>query len=507
MYNYSCPQNFVAGVRIMHKIIPIIILILVASLPVLPSFALDYYYNLWYWQKGNSFVPSQNSNQICMTVAMPSDTIEDGKNLYHWVYVYTNTGDFIQIGFYYKSINEPKDKLHFFYNVDNSGSPRFIEPISSVNGRTIENYNPGDNYKFCIWHSGPSSDGSVPACWYADFINLTLSANYFGPSLCWAKGDHIVSGGEMFESASYSIKYQVYNMQLPMGKLEVGQGNNLTNIQLFSYSTPEIDQSSTTTYMYAGKTFNFHFIAHYINPPEGIKLFGSPQQIQPTESTQQTQTIPITMSTDISSYKTGDTILIRGHITNPIPNTPVSLLVRNSAQNTISVSLLDPLSNGDFSEAIIASGSLWEESGTYTVVAQYGLNKSTVQFQFTYTPTPPQTSPSQPSSITIVNTTYKVSPSTYQYIPFSIGCSATVNGAFSAYAALGDNIMVFVFDQSNFQKYQNGNAFTAYYESGKIASGSFVLNLNSGTYYIVLSNTYSVISTKNVNLQASYTCN
>jgi len=592
--------------------------------PTQPSqtsvYAQDSFVHLWIWQKGTAFITNQKDTALCMTIPMPSDIIETGKFLTHWVYVYTNTGDFIQLGFVYTNTGDPKQALHFVYNTDNFGHSGFIEPLLSVNGKTIEDYNPGDIYKFCIFHS---LDANGQDSWYGDFVDLTSPANFSGPEFSFAHGDHIASGGDRFESESYgNTKNLISNMILPVHKnldLIFYNQYNIGEIPLTTPSSyPEQDSSIATPYTdSSGKPAMFYLIIHYTVPPDGIKWSQSSQQT-PTQSTpnpQQTQPIPITVSTDTSIYKRGDTIMVGGHIRNPTPNTLVSLAVRNPDQNYVLISQIGLSSNGDFSTTFVAGGSLWTQSGTYTVVAQYGSDKATVQFQFTYT-TPQQTSPSQPSgidvtitrgssanqdcvtaqncfspntfyanagqsitwfnadtashtvtsghpsdnrtgtlfnsgliapdkyfiytlssadvgtsnyycqihpwmtgqiivggssvptsSITIVNTTYKVSPSTYLYHPFSIGCSATVNGAFSAHAGLGDNIMVFVFDQSNFQKYQNGSAFTAYYESGKIASGSFVLNLNSGNYDVVLSNTYSVVSTKNVDLQMSYVCN
>lgn len=129
--------------------------------------------------------------------------------------------------------------------------------------------------------------------------------------------------------------------------------------------------------------------------------------------------------------------------------------------------------------------------------------KSLVNSGSSSAPTPP---PIQSSGTQIVNQVYKVGPGTYTYILFNNPCTSTVTGSFSAYASLGNNIVTFVLDQSNFQVLQNQQGFHSYYNSGKVASGSFSLTLQPGTYYIVLSNTYSSFSTKTVSIQAYYTC-
>ena len=110
------------------------------------------------------------------------------------------------------------------------------------------------------------------------------------------------------------------------------------------------------------------------------------------------------------------------------------------------------------------------------------------------------------SPIPIGDTDYKVGPGTYTPIQFTLSCTASVSGTFSSTAGLGNDIMVYVFDQNNLQKF-TGNSYTAYYQSGKVGTGSFNINLTPGTYYIVLSNLYSSFSTKNVHIQVSYTCN
>lgn len=106
----------------------------------------------------------------------------------------------------------------------------------------------------------------------------------------------------------------------------------------------------------------------------------------------------------------------------------------------------------------------------------------------------------------IANSEYQVSPGTYTYIPFNMQCTGTVTGSFSAHAALGDNIIVYIMDSTGFRQFQSGVSAYAYYNSGKVASGTVNIGLSSGQYYLVLSNTYSTFSTKNVSFVASYTC-
>ncbi len=105
-----------------------------------------------------------------------------------------------------------------------------------------------------------------------------------------------------------------------------------------------------------------------------------------------------------------------------------------------------------------------------------------------------------------IDSIYKVGPGTYTYVSFSLPCTTQVQGGFIANAALGDDIIVYLFDDGNFDRFRDDQSADAYYDSGKVKSGEFDLVLSAGEYYIVMSNQYSTFSTKNVQLQVSSLC-
>lgn len=107
---------------------------------------------------------------------------------------------------------------------------------------------------------------------------------------------------------------------------------------------------------------------------------------------------------------------------------------------------------------------------------------------------------------TIIDATYKVSPNSYSYVPFTLQCAATVQGGFVANAVLGNDIIIFIVDKDNFGEFENGNTAFTYYNSNKVESGTFDVSLSSGEYYVVLSNEHSTFSTKTVQLQVSANC-
>lgn len=106
----------------------------------------------------------------------------------------------------------------------------------------------------------------------------------------------------------------------------------------------------------------------------------------------------------------------------------------------------------------------------------------------------------------VVDSIYKVKPGSYRYSVFTLECTSNIQAGFVASATLGDNIIVFILDEDNFKKYEKGQTVSTYYDSGKTESDMFKISLNPGTYYIVMSNTYSNFSTKTVQLQAVSSC-
>ncbi|EGP94043.1 hypothetical protein [Nitrosarchaeum koreense] len=106
----------------------------------------------------------------------------------------------------------------------------------------------------------------------------------------------------------------------------------------------------------------------------------------------------------------------------------------------------------------------------------------------------------------IVDSTYRVPPGTYNWVSFTMQCTGTVQGGFLANAALGDDIIVYLLDENQFKGFENGEAVSTYYNSGKVESGTFSANLKSGKYYVVMSNSYSIFSTKTVQLQVAGSC-
>lgn len=266
-------------------------------------------------------------------------------------------------------------------------------------------------------------------------------------------------------------------------------------------------------------------------------FFGGASQSQ---QSYQYQT-PTSITIQPSSYQVseGQTVTFSGQLTdssgNGIPNQVIYVKrdVTLSTDPTLGIGYTD--SNGYYSISWVATRPL--TSNTANVYATFDgaqgylstrgtdVSVQVVSYQTTQPSSPQsssldqqlqqaqqkvqtvQTNQNPSHSTMIANSIYKVGPGTYEYISFYSPCSSTVTGQFSAEAALGDNIIVYLLDQNNFDAFKSGNSAQAYYNSGKASSGSLNVGISPGTYYIIMSNTYSSFSTKTVSLQASDMCN
>jgi hypothetical protein len=111
----------------------------------------------------------------------------------------------------------------------------------------------------------------------------------------------------------------------------------------------------------------------------------------------------------------------------------------------------------------------------------------------------------------IVNGLITVGGDSYNDYQFSVPSGASgggVSGSFSASGGSGNDIEVIIMDSTNFVNWQNGHSYNYYYDSGQETTGTISANLPAGTtYYLVYSNTFSLLSSKNVQttVNLSYT--
>jgi predicted secreted protein with PEFG-CTERM motif len=119
-------------------------------------------------------------------------------------------------------------------------------------------------------------------------------------------------------------------------------------------------------------------------------VFASPATLNYTGTNSTTgavlgTTIPqITVTTDKSSYNDRDKITIAGTTAQYVQGTPISLIIRNPIGNIVDINQVDVGTDNTYSTTIVASGSLWQAAGTYSVLVEYGSQDrtATTTFQF-----------------------------------------------------------------------------------------------------------------------------
>ncbi len=77
----------------------------------------------------------------------------------------------------------------------------------------------------------------------------------------------------------------------------------------------------------------------------------------------------------------------------------------------------------------------------------------------------------------------------------------TVNGRFQARGGSGNDVEVYILDEDGLENWKNGHSTPTYYNSGRKTVGTFNVTLNKGVYYLVISNTFSSVSSKAVTLK------
>ena len=103
---------------------------------------------------------------------------------------------------------------------------------------------------------------------------------------------------------------------------------------------------------------------------------------------------PLSVKTDLPLYTVGNTITVSGLIKNLNPDYPVdlTLIIRDSTGNLVSISQITPKADGSYETTFIASGT-FKVGGEYSVQASYSGQKAKTTFQFVGTEPPPTPEP------------------------------------------------------------------------------------------------------------------
>ena len=92
----------------------------------------------------------------------------------------------------------------------------------------------------------------------------------------------------------------------------------------------------------------------------------------------------ISVQTDDTAYDEGDTVVISGQIKTIIGETPVTLQLFKDG-NMVEIAQISVSKDGNYSYAILAQGSMWQNQGEYVVKVTYG-EGNVAETTFLYTP-------------------------------------------------------------------------------------------------------------------------
>ncbi|MDP3106216.1 MAG: hypothetical protein Q8M95_16615, partial [Candidatus Methanoperedens sp.] len=77
----------------------------------------------------------------------------------------------------------------------------------------------------------------------------------------------------------------------------------------------------------------------------------------------------------------------------------------------------------------------------------------------------------------IVNGVNPVGAGNYIYYQFSVPSQASISGDFTAFGGSGNDINVLILDETAYINWINGHSVSAYYNSGKMTTGSISASL------------------------------
>ena len=109
--------------------------------------------------------------------------------------------------------------------------------------------------------------------------------------------------------------------------------------------------------------------------------------------------------------------------------------------------------------------------------------------------------PPVPKTLSVANVTVAVNPGKYYDIPFEVTDTmqnATIVGSFRASGGGGNDIVAWIAEDINYLNLINSHPGVRLYDSGQVTAARINLLLKPGIYHLVLSNTYSLNSSKNV---------
>lgn len=112
----------------------------------------------------------------------------------------------------------------------------------------------------------------------------------------------------------------------------------------------------------------------------------------------------------------------------------------------------------------------------------------------------PVTQNQPPTFQPITQQSFTVGAGRYSWFQFAVtGQNARVIGRFQATGGSGNDIEVFILGQDEFINFQSGHSVNTWFNSGRVTVSNIGIQIPPGRYYLVFSNTFSMVTPKAVN--------
>jgi predicted secreted protein with PEFG-CTERM motif len=126
------------------------------------------------------------------------------------------------------------------------------------------------------------------------------------------------------------------------------------------------------------------FAASNSTSPQNTTQYPLPPSLMGNPTTTTTG-VPITVTTDKTSYNDGDKITISGTTQDYISGTPVSVIIRNPIGNVVTIAQPDLGSDRTYSTTVTSGGAVWQAAGTYEVDVYFGSKDRSAKTTFQFT--------------------------------------------------------------------------------------------------------------------------
>lgn len=112
----------------------------------------------------------------------------------------------------------------------------------------------------------------------------------------------------------------------------------------------------------------------------------------------------------------------------------------------------------------------------------------------------PVTQSQPPIMQPITQQSFTVGAGRFSWFRFMVtGQDARVTGRFQATGGSGNDIEVFILGQDEFTNFQNGHTVNTWFNSGRATVSNINVQIPPGAYFLVFSNTFSMVTPKAVN--------